>query len=47
MSLSPLFLSAFYNSGDKIGEVLMYVFMILMTIEIIYVFIRYVLTSNK
>lgn len=47
MSMSPLLLSATYNGGDKLGEVLSYVFIFLMLIEIIYVFVRYVLTSNK
>lgn len=47
MSMSPLFLSATYNAGDKIGEVLSYVLIFLMLIEIIYVFVRFVMTSNK
>lgn len=47
MTISPLLLSATYNAGDKAGEVLSYVLMFLMLIEIIYVFVRYVLTSNK
>lgn len=47
MTFSPLVLSATYNGGDKMGEVFSYVFIFLMLIEIIYVFVRYVLTSNK
>ena len=44
---APLLLSAFYDKGDSLGSVLSYVFIFLMTIELIYVFVKYVVTSNK
>jgi|GEM_PF-1787857 len=47
MTINPLFLSATYYAGDKFGAVLAYVFILLMAIELVYVFVKYVLTSNK
>ncbi len=43
---APQLLNA-YQSGDAIGPVLAYTFILLMTIELVYVFIKYVITSNK
>lgn len=43
---APQLLNA-YQAGDSIGPVLAYVFIFLMTIELIYVFIKYVITSNR
>lgn len=36
-----------YKAGDSIGPILAYTFIFLMTIELVYVFIKYVITSNK
>jgi hypothetical protein len=43
---APQLLNA-YHAGDAVGPVLAYVFIFLMTIELIYVFIKYVITSNR
>lgn len=43
---APQLLNA-YQSGDSIGPVLAYTFIFLMTIELVYVFVKYVVTSNK
>ena len=43
---APQLLNA-YQSGDAIGPVLAYTFILLMTIELVYVFIKYVITSNR
>lgn len=47
MQLQTLMLNALYNAGDAIGPILGYTFIILMTIELVYVFVKYVITSNK
>ena len=48
MTTSPaLLLNSFYDSGAKLGNILAYVFIFLMVIEIIYVFVKYVVTSDK
>lgn len=44
---APLLLNAIYDAGNKIGPILCYTFILLMVIEIVYVWIRYVITSNK
>lgn len=43
---APQLLNA-YQTGDLVGPVLAYTFILLMTIELIYVFVKYVVTSNK
>jgi hypothetical protein len=43
---APQLLNA-YQSGDSIGPVLAYIFILLMTIELVYVFVKYVITSNR
>ena len=43
---APQLLNA-YQSGDAVGPVLAYIFIFLMTIELVYVFIKYVVTSNR
>ncbi len=43
---APQLLNA-YQTGDSIGPVLAYTFILLMTIELIYVFVKYVITSNR
>lgn len=47
MAMQTILLNAFYNSGDKLGSILSWIFILLMTIEIVYVFMKYVITSNK
>lgn len=44
---APLLLDAIYNAGDSIGPILAYTFCLLMTIELVYVFVKYVITSNR
>ena len=48
MTTSPaLLLNSFYDSGTKMGGILAAVFVFLMIIEMIYVFVKYVVTSDK
>lgn len=47
MVMQTLTLNALYDSGDKIGAYLAYLFILLMTVELVYVFVKYVITSNK
>lgn len=46
--MSYLLLNAFYDSvNNSVGPVLMWVFILLMTIELIYVMAKYVFSSGK
>lgn len=48
MAAQPIFLNAIYDAGQNvIGPVLAYTFALLLAIELIYVFVKYVMTSNK
>lgn len=47
MTLQPVLLNAVYNIGDSIGPILAYTFALLMTIELIWVWVKYVMTSDK
>ena len=47
MAMQTILLNALYDSGDKLGGVLSWIFILLMLIEIVYVFMKYVITSNK
>ena len=47
MAMQTILLNALYDSGDKLGGVLSWIFILLMLIEIVYVFLKYVITSNK
>jgi len=47
MAMQTIMLNAFYNSGDKIGPIIGYIFIMAMLIELVYVFVKYVITSNK
>ena len=47
MAMQTIMLNAFYNGGDKFGSYLAYLFILLMTIELVYVFVKYVITSNR
>jgi hypothetical protein len=44
---APLLLGAGFNTGESIGPILAYTMCILMTIELVYVFVKYVITSDK
>lgn len=44
---APLLLNAIFNAGESIGPILAYIMCFLMAIELIYVFVKYVITSNK
>lgn len=46
-SSSSLLLNALYEAGSKMGNIFAYVFIFLMVIEIVYVFVRFVITSDK
>lgn len=45
--MTSLLLNAFYDSGNKIGYALVWICIIVMTIELLYVMLKYVFTSNK
>ena len=47
MAMQTLMLNATYDAGDKMGPVLASIFILLMIIEMTYVFVKYVITSNK
>lgn len=47
MAMQNLMLNALYDGGDKLGPILGWVFVLLMTVELVYVFVKYVITSNK
>ena len=40
-------LSAIYEAGNKIAPILCWVLILLMVVAVAYVFVKYVLTSNK
>lgn len=44
---APLFLNKIFNAGESIGPILAYTMCLLLTIELIYVFVKYVVTSKK
>ena len=43
----PQLLGAGFNAGESIGPILAYTFCFLMAIELVYVFVKYVITSNR
>ena len=45
--MAPQLLNAFFNAGESIGPILAYTMALLMAIELGYVFVKYVITSNK
>lgn len=47
MSLHPLLLNSTYEAGNAIGPILAYSFSIAIVVEICYVWVKYVITSNK
>lgn len=47
MVMQPLLLNKLFESGNGLGGILAGVFVLLLTIEIIFVFVKYVLTSDK
>ena len=44
---APLLLNAIYNAGESIGPILAYTFALLLAVELVYVFVKYVITSSK
>jgi hypothetical protein len=44
---APLLLSSLFNTVESIGPIFAYIFALLMAIELIYVFVKYVTTSTK
>lgn len=44
---APLLLDPVFNFGESIGPILAYTMALLMAIELGYVFVKYVITSNK
>ena len=44
---APLFLGAVFNAGESIGPILAYTMCILLAIELVYAFVKYVITSDK
>lgn len=44
---TPQLLNSIYNAGDSAGEILAYTFMLLMAIELVYVFVKYVITTDR
>jgi hypothetical protein len=44
---TPLLLGPVFNAGESIGPILAYTMCILMAIELLYVFVKYVVTSDK
>ena len=47
MQLQTILLNKLYDTGNIIGPILCWVFILLMTIEVIYVWMKYVIKSNK
>ena len=45
--MAPQLLNAVFNAGESVGPILAYVMCLLMAIELGYVFVKYVITSNK
>ena len=45
--MAPQLLNAIFNAGETIGPILAYTMALLMAIELGYVFVKYVITSNK
>ena len=44
---AALLLNKVFNAGESIGPILAYTMALLMAIELGYVFVKYVVTSNK
>jgi hypothetical protein len=45
--MAPQLLNSIFDAGESIGPILAYTFLLLMLIELGYVFVKYVITSNK
>ena len=45
--MAPQFLNAVFNAGESIGPILAYTMALLMAVELGYVFVKYVITSDK
>ena len=47
MTKPVIMLSAIFETGNKIAPILCWVFILLMLVAVSYVFVKYVITSNK
>lgn len=47
MATLTILLNKIFDTGNIIGPILCWVFILLMLIEVIYVWMKYVITSNK
>lgn len=47
MTKPVILLSGVFETGNKIGPILCATFILLMTLAVAYVFVKYVITSNK
>jgi hypothetical protein len=47
MLTHTVMLNALYDAGNKIAPAVGYIFILLMSVELLYVFVKYVITSNK
>ena len=45
--MAPQLLNAVFNAGESIGPILAYTMALLMAVELGYVFVKYVITSDK
>lgn len=44
---TPQLLNSVYNAGNSAGEILAYTFMFAMAVELVYVFVKYVITTDR
>ena len=47
MQSPTLLLNALFDTGNIVGPILAWVFVLLMVIEMVYVWVKYVITSDK
>ena len=45
--MAPQLLNALFDTGESIGPILAYTMALLMAVELGYVFVKYVITSDK
>ena len=45
--MAPQLLNAIFTAGESIGPILAYTMALLMAVELGYVFVKYVITSDK
>lgn len=44
---TPQLLNSVFNAGEQMGEYLAYTFCLLMAVELAYVFVKYVITTDR